>query len=187
MKNSFILKTKIKDLKVCDQLINLFDNNSHLHEEGSMGISLDVDPKKKKCKEIHFYPSSLEMSDYLENLQIICNEYITKFPYSNYYNPWGIVEGIKIKKYSPEEAYFAWHCERDTNAAPVSSRHLVFMTYLNDVKLGGETEFYHQNVKIKPKKGLTLIWPADWTHTHRGLPSPTETKYIISGWFGFVK
>ena len=45
------------------------------------------------------------------------------------------------------------------------------MTYLNTIKVGGETEFLYQKLKIKPKKGLTLIWPTDWTHTHRGLIS----------------
>ena len=63
------------------------------------------------------------------------------------------------------------------------TRHLVFMTYLNSVDDGGETEFLHQNIKVKPKKGLTLIWPADWTHTHRGVVSPSQDKYILTGWY----
>ena len=59
------------------------------------------------------------------------------------------------------------------------------MTYLNDVTDGGETEFFHQNLKITPEKGLTLIWGADWTFTHRGIPSPSQEKYIATGWFSF--
>jgi hypothetical protein len=35
---------------------------------------------------------------------------------------------------------------------------------------------------VSPKKGLTLIWPADWTFTHRGVPSPTQEKIITTGW-----
>jgi hypothetical protein len=57
---------------------------------------------------------------------------------------------------------------------------------LNDVHDAGETEFLLQKVKAKPTKGLSLIWPSDWTHTHRGIVSPTEEKYIITGWFDFV-
>ena len=60
------------------------------------------------------------------------------------------------------------------------------MTYLNDVEDQGETEFHFQEVKIKPKKGLSLIWPADFTYTHRGIPSPTQEKYIATGWFNMV-
>jgi len=39
---------------------------------------------------------------------------------------------------------------------------------------------------VQPRKGLTLIWPADWTHHHRGVVSPTQEKYIITGWFSFT-
>ena len=58
------------------------------------------------------------------------------------------------------------------------------MTYLNDVPDGG-TEFLYQNIKTKAQKGLTLIWPAHFTHTHRGIVSKTQPKYIITGWWSF--
>jgi hypothetical protein len=61
------------------------------------------------------------------------------------------------------------------------------MTYLNDVYKGGETEFFHQQFKVTPKKGLTLIWPADWTYTHRGIVAPVEEKIIVTGWWNFIK
>ncbi len=60
------------------------------------------------------------------------------------------------------------------------------MTYLNDIKEGGETEWYYQKLKVKPKKGLTVIWPADWTFTHRGITAKKEHKYIITGWINFI-
>jgi hypothetical protein len=53
------------------------------------------------------------------------------------------------------------------------------------VEDGGETEFLHQKWKVTPKKGLTLIWPAHFTHIHRGLPSYTTEKYVTTGWFDF--
>ena len=43
-------------------------------------------------------------------------------------------------------------------------------------------EFFYQKVKIKPTKGLTLIWPSDFTHTHRGVPATNDTKIIATGW-----
>lgn len=58
------------------------------------------------------------------------------------------------------------------------------MTYLNDVQNGG-TEFLYQKITTKAKKGLTLIWPSDFTHTHRGQICD-KTKYIITGWFDFI-
>ena len=56
---------------------------------------------------------------------------------------------------------------------------------MNTVNDGGETEWPIQGVKIKPEKGLTVFWPTDWTHMHKGIVSPTEHKYITSGWYEF--
>ena len=56
------------------------------------------------------------------------------------------------------------------------------MTYLNDVDGGGTTFFSHYDLEIKPKKGLTLIWPAEWTHAHKGNVLHSGSKYIITGW-----
>jgi hypothetical protein len=59
------------------------------------------------------------------------------------------------------------------------------MTYLNDVKNGG-TEFKYQNLKTEAKEGLTLIWPSDFTHVHRGIIA-NEIKYVITGWYNFTE
>jgi len=32
----------------------------------------------------------------------------------------------------------------------------------------------------------TVIWPADFTHTHRGIVSKTQEKYIATGWYNLV-
>jgi hypothetical protein len=123
---------------------------------------------------------------YEAELQKIVNLYVTKYPMSNKTAKWE-VEGINIQKYNPGGGYVDWHSERTGHYDTSMYRHLVFMTYLNDVTDDGETEFLHQTIKVQPKKGLTLIWPSDWTHFHRGIPSPTETKYIITGWFCFIE
>ena len=65
----------------------------------------------------------------------------------------------------------------------VRDRVLVYMTYLNDVDNGG-TEWLFQNYKTEAKKGLSVIWPAEWTHTHKGVISQQE-KYIATGWYVF--
>ena len=94
-----------------------------------------------------------------------------------------IVEGTNIQHYKPGGGYKQWHFERGGNVPPMCLRQLVFMTYLNDVPEGG-TEFYYQNKKFEAQKCKTLIWPSDFTHTHRGVISNTHEKYIITGWFG---
>ena len=57
------------------------------------------------------------------------------------------------------------------------------MFYLNDVEEGGETGFYYQDVEIKPKKGTLVIFPAGFTHLHRGKMPVSNNKYIANFWF----
>ena len=35
-------------------------------------------------------------------------------------------------------------------------------------------------------KGRCVIWPAFWTHMHKGVVSKTETKYIATGWISYI-
>ena len=60
------------------------------------------------------------------------------------------------------------------------------MIYLNDVEEGGETEFLYQKIRIKPKSNMGLIWPGGFTHTHRGNPPLSGTKYILTGWISGI-
>ena len=92
-------------------------------------------------------------------------------------------ESFNIQHYAPNEGFLGWHCER--SQTQTNQRALVFMTYLNDVTDGGETEFYWQNLKVKPVKGKMVVWPTDFTHLHRGITSPTQEKYIATGWYNF--
>ena len=64
-------------------------------------------------------------------------------------------------------------------------RVLVFMTYLNLPDEGGETEFLFQHKRIEPKLGRTLIWPAYFTHLHRGNPVLKGRKVYLTGWYNY--
>ena len=59
------------------------------------------------------------------------------------------------------------------------------MFYLNSVDDGG-TLFPLYDIGIKAVEGRLVIWPAYWTHAHRGQISQTKTKYIATGWFSFT-
>jgi hypothetical protein len=56
------------------------------------------------------------------------------------------------------------------------------MVYLNDVLDGGETEFLYQSRRVKPREGRVVIFPVQWTHTHRGNPPLSGEKYIATSW-----
>lgn len=88
--------------------------------------------------------------------------------------------GVKVQKTIPSGGYHIWHCE---NSDIINrGRAIAWMLYLNDIDEGGETEFLYLSKRIKPKAGRLIIWPAGWTHTHRGNPPLESEKYIITGW-----
>jgi len=92
---------------------------------------------------------------------------------------------FKIHKVRKSEGYHQWHYER---AAPSDlDRLMAYMTYLEVPKKGGDTEFLHQSLRIEPIVGRTLIWPAGFTHMHRGNPPLDGEKMYITGWFNSAK
>ena len=89
---------------------------------------------------------------------------------------------FKMQKVKEGQGYHVWHYEN--NADAISGRRvLAWMTYLKVPEEGGETEFLHQSKRIEPIVGRTLIWPAYFTHLHRGNPPLKGEKYYITGWF----
>lgn len=89
---------------------------------------------------------------------------------------------VKVQRTPPKGGFHQWHGERGHNEN--RTRVLVWMIYLNDCLEGeGTTEFIEQGVKLQPKKGTLVLFPADWTHTHRGNPVYTHDKYIATGWY----
>mgnify|MGYP003661100643 CR=1 FL=1 len=181
---TFILENLIDNINICDNLIDFYKNNSN-KQAGTAGDKLNL--SVKKCTEIYIENYDNEtIKQYLDNLQIVIDKYIKKYDYSAKTNKWGLIQPLKIQHYKQNEGYFEWHFERNSDNLINLSRHLVFMTYLNDVEHDGETEFLYQNLKIKPQKGKTIIFPSDWTHTHRGITSQIDEKYIITGWLNYL-
>ena len=86
----------------------------------------------------------------------------------------------KIQKTLQGEGYHIWHYEQDSHVN--KHRVLAWMLYMNDVEEGGETEFLHQRCRFKPTKGTLLVWPAHFTHVHRGNPPLSGEKIILTGW-----
>ena len=81
---------------------------------------------------------------------------------------------FNIQKYPVGGGFKVWHSERGIDKEYLY-RHLVWMTFLTDNPAGG-TEFIYQDKYIAAEKGKTLIWPSDWTHTHRGKVDTTKEK-----------
>ena len=189
--NNFIHEDYIADVNICDGLIKWFHSNKEYHHKGALGSvdgTPEVDIKKKHSTDFSFdyEKNSIAgvVASYNKELQIILDRYLEIYHFASMVDAFKIVEPVNIQHYKPTEGYRTFHSERTSKPYDMM-RYLVFQTYLNTVEDAGETEFFYQQYKCKAVKGKTLIWPVDWTHTHRGIVSPTEDKYLITGWFSF--
>lgn len=91
---------------------------------------------------------------------------------------------MKIQKTVPGGGYHVWHFEQGNGRE--ANRGMAYMLYLNTlaVEENGETEFLYQQRRINPIENTMVLWPAGFTHTHRGNPVYGDSaKYIVTGWF----
>lgn len=95
------------------------------------------------------------------------------------------VSNAKVQKTSPSGGYHNWHSEH-TNYLHSKETLLAWIVYLNDVEDGGETEFLYQSLRVKPIRNRLVLWPAGFTHLHRGNPPLKGDKYIVTGWINFI-
>lgn len=91
---------------------------------------------------------------------------------------------MKMQRTDPGGGYHVWHGEQGNGDH--ADRVLVYMLYLNDLEDGdgGETEFLYQRKRVRPEANTMLLWPATFTHAHRGnTVLGSKSKYIVTGWF----
>tara|TARA_B100001094_G_scaffold160608_1_gene155343 strand:- start:762 stop:1364 length:603 start_codon:yes stop_codon:yes gene_type:complete len=176
---------------VCDNLVQYFKDNSQKHESTLRYNEYDSDGFARSTKKVvrtkrtdlTIHPKNIDscISDYRIWLQKCLMEYIKKYPMVNNVKGFNIFCDYILQYYKPGEGYFLDHFENDHRGINLN-RVLVFMTYLNDVPDGG-TNFKYQRFTTPAIKGLTVIWPAYFTHVHSGQITKEHEKYIITGWY----
>ena len=172
---------------LCDELIEFFEAHQEKQEPGQSAGAVDLDAKKSTDMTIH--PRDLKQQEYkaakeYTNCLFECfKDYTEQFSFLESIMPSTFIGSFNIQKYLPGGHFKLPHTER--TSVQNSFRVLAWMTYLNDVVDGGTTTFTHQDMDVKPSKGKTLIWPAEWTHAHVGNIVNSGEKYIITGWMHF--
>lgn len=177
----------------CHHIISEFER---IREKGYCGNRQSTEGARKTSKSDEFYFLNLKnhylsefnqtssMNVFWEGLQKCFDDYV---------NEYDILKdcdlkctSVKMQKTSPGNGYHIWHCEQ--NNGDMANRGLVYMVYLNTLKTdsAGETEFLYQRLRIPPKENTMIIWPASFTHTHRGnMVHGDDSKYVITGWFHY--
>jgi len=142
------------DESICDELVEFFNLNKNI---ATPGMTFERDKPRtnddvKESLDLNFNtvnPIPNILNNYLDNLQQTLLLYLKRYRHSNYVERFD-AQKFNIQWYKPGGGFKKWHCER--TGIHDSDRHLVFMTYLNDVPEGG-TEFLYQDLKLPAKKG----------------------------------
>lgn len=164
----------------CNHLIDVIDDlekNNLIFQDPSNRHQTD-----HKSINLHHYYNLPAWSSIGEVFFPIIKNYI-----DDYLNQYSILNSqrflfydVKAKKIPVGGGFHSWHYE---NASLISaSRYLVVQLYLNTVDEGGETEFLYLNKRIPAVQGRLIIFPAGFTHTHRGNPPIGQEKYILTTW-----
>ncbi|MBV8379301.1 MAG: 2OG-Fe(II) oxygenase [Paucibacter sp.] len=178
------------DEAICGRLIKLFESSqSKAPGKSFRGTQAVVDKNIKDSTDVLFNQEALRHNpqlaqDYYGALANCAQQYEQEYTFLQHTDQLRIVESPILQHYAPGQGYKQFHFERGSMST--AARYLAFMTYLNTVTDQGGTEFYYQKLVHQPKVGKTLIWPVDWTHTHRGVISPTQDKFIVTGWFSLA-
>lgn len=156
---------------------NFNQENTGTHQRTQV-VQDDVVGIDSTCHMINFNRNIGLMKDYNDLTSEAMNMYVQKwssvgnFDFQQAY--------MNIQRTSKSQGYHVWHYENGSFGN--NRRMFATMLYLNDVEEGGETEFLYQSLRVKPERGKFLIWPAQWTHTHRGNPPLSGDKYIVTSW-----
>jgi len=172
----------------CDAVIEHFNNS----EKAGLTINRQQQNADKLSKDdTQLFGHSEFTLSYTTALIIKFNDVFWGSVYPEYANTFAVLKeyaphtnyAFKVQKTEIGQGYHMWHTE--TTKKEFCNRILAWTLYLNDVEEGGETEFLYHPKRIKPKAGTLVLWPAGLTHTHRGNPPISNTKYIVTGWVEF--
>lgn len=149
--------------------------NRHVKDDLQLGLNIGVHTAAP------FEDSSVE-NMFFRGLQTCYEDYAAQFSILKD----GRVRGthMKMQRTDPGGGYHVWHGEQGNGAH--ADRVLVYMLYLNSFGEGegGETEFLYQRRRISPEANTIVLWPAAFTHAHRGnTVLGNQSKYIVTGWF----
>jgi hypothetical protein len=151
--------------------------NASAHEKSDYQLNLNIGNspaipfKEEDCVDFFF-----------KGLQVCFDNYTEKFSVLKQ----GKIRGtsMKMQRTDAGGGYHIWHAEQGNGK--FAERVLVYMLYLNTLEpeSAGETEFLYQQTRFRPIENTMILWPAAYTHAHRGNTVFGNTsKYIVTGWF----
>jgi prolyl 4-hydroxylase len=189
---TFIREYFISDTSICDAMVELFKKalEAKLVLPGTVGAQGLVEPRLKRSMDLsfataekHWNLAEFRFDAYMREVAGFVNRYLDETRINEHGGTFMLRHPPQIQWYRPGDGFYAYHID---GAHGQCDRALVFTTYLNTVTEGGGTEFYHQKQVVSAQKGKTAIFPAALTHVHRGVVSPSQDKYLVTGWLSWT-
>jgi hypothetical protein len=147
--------------------------------DAPMHIKADTQAFLFESNVLHLSVKKGLFQDFLQNFWSCFTRYTTFYSLLEEAETHSI-RSMKIQKTLPGQGYHKWHFESDTRDH--SGRIVAWSVYLNTVEQGGETEWLYQGIRVPAIEGTLAIWPAGFTHVHRGNPPLSGEKYLMTGW-----
>jgi len=168
----------------CEAVIERFEAHPEQQYAGRVGQLRTEAPDIKRTTDlvVSNKPDWKDVDEmFFRSLAAAINEFREAFPF--FRGPFRD-EGYQVQRYRAGE-FYQWHI--DSGSHEMSQRQLVALWYLNDVPgPGGETEFLHQEVAVRPEQGTLVLFPPFWTHEHRAAEVREGAKYIATTWVVFA-
>ena len=170
----------------CNKAIKLYENQNKFNNTINR-IGFEKASILQKQDQQYFANSNNidvwweELKPIVHNFNLAWNHYLENTGAGDVYKTPLHFTSLKIQKTLPTEGYHIWHIEHN-KGYDNEPRAFAYSIYLNDVEDGGETEFLHQSVRVKPKTGRIVIWPAGFPYLHRGNSPLSGEKYLLTSW-----
>tara|TARA_B100000900_G_scaffold236739_1_gene201037 strand:- start:181 stop:735 length:555 start_codon:yes stop_codon:yes gene_type:complete len=170
----------------CASIVQEFEDNIDETFEGL--TSGGVQPEYKLTRDWTLDPDGDIFRMFVDRSNTYVDKYLDGYGEEDLWDPYTMFsEGShypswQIQRYTKGEGHYnAWHNE-EPYLKKHSNRMFVVMFYLNDVIIGGTTEFLYTRLQITPKAGTFCIWPAGFPYVHKGNMPASNDKYIATTW-----
>tara|TARA_Y100000816_G_scaffold273777_1_gene240431 strand:+ start:837 stop:1382 length:546 start_codon:yes stop_codon:yes gene_type:complete len=169
-KNFVLTQDNLLSKKECDDLIVFFKERTERGEADYLNYEF-CDIEKSPFMQPISHKITPAIEEYKKNYKEIN---LTA-------SVWGFTN-MRFKHFKPGYAFDTWHSEQSI-VRP--NRILSVQVYLSDHNCG--TEFFNGD-RVMSKAGRVTIFPAYFTHTHRGQKCPdSKDRYLLTGYYNYIK
>jgi len=168
IKDFIIVEDNVFSKNECDELISKYLNKTF--------------KSNRDDSNYNFFDIRLDDFRHIEKINNVVEKYKNNFDEIDMTaSVWGL-DNLRFKHFEPNRSFANWHSE---HCFSYPNRVLSLQIYLSSHNCG--TEFYNGRI-IKSEIGRVALFPAYFTHTHKGQVCPdNKDRYIITGYYNFYQ